>query len=158
MSAPRYRIPPKVLALLHEREMTCAKLARLSCLSERHVIRVLADHPQANARCRRRLIPWLTVGEVAQLNWPSFHAEQDKITQTEPTRPGTLLAVANDGKAPEGPGKDRHKPLMRNCAPPIAGLLDGFTASNTFPSPKNQTETRMPARAPRPVQTYEPNR
>lgn len=88
MSRPVHRIPAKVLSLLHEREMTCAKLGRLACLSERHVIRVLAGHPLANDRSKSKLIPWLTVKEMIELGDPwlrqwvefyaSFHTKQDK--------------------------------------------------------------------------------
>lgn len=69
MSRPRYRIAPKILALLHERGLTCAKLGQLACLSERHVMRALAGHPQVNKRSRARLIPHLTVAEITHLDW-----------------------------------------------------------------------------------------
>lgn len=69
MSAPRYRIPAKVIALLHDRGVTCARLGEMAGLSERHVIRTLAGHPKVNRRARIKIIPHLTAGELTFLDW-----------------------------------------------------------------------------------------
>lgn len=92
MSRPVHRIAPKVLSLLHERRMTCASLGRLAGLSERHVIRTLANHPQAHAKARSRLIPHLTAGELAHLGW-AYAADH--------THGGAVFHAAIDAQVPQ---------------------------------------------------------
>ena len=69
MSLPRHRIPPKALALLHDRDITVACLADHSGLSLNRVLRCLTGHPQERREDRRTLLPFVTPGERAALGW-----------------------------------------------------------------------------------------
>lgn len=138
MSIPRYRIPPKAVALLHERDVTCAWLAEKSGLATARVIRALSGHPLARPEDRTALIPFVTAEECHALGWNDAGCMLlvEQISQTE--RPGRnpLPAVDADLEAPEGPGTDGHKPLMRNrrvprlCTPAM-GLLPATLSVNT---------------------------
>ena len=75
--------------------------------------------------------------------------DANEFTQTEQTRQSTLLAVAKGGNAPEGPGADGNKPLMRNRAPIYAASAMGHTASNTLPPGLKLQESLSPIIHPR---------
>ncbi len=69
MSAPRYRIHPKVISLLHERGMTVEKLAAAILSGRAHVTQVMANKPGRGGQTRRKLNPLLTTAERELLGW-----------------------------------------------------------------------------------------
>lgn len=144
MSAPRYRIPAKVIALLHERGETVESIARKVGSGRAHVTQVLANKPGRGHHTRRRLTEFLKAEELALLGWslggvPLNGSTRNvpNLSQTEQTR-RAVPAVAPGGNAPEGPGTDGHKPLMRNRAPIHAASAMGILPAPFPPS----TETK----------------
>jgi hypothetical protein len=69
MSAPLYRIHPKVISLLHERGLTVEQLAAQAQSGRCHVTQVLANKPGRGFLTRKRLAPLLTERERALLGW-----------------------------------------------------------------------------------------
>lgn len=69
MSRPLHRIPPKVLALLHDRGETVETLARKARSGRAHVTQVLANKPGRGHHTRRRLAEFLTAEELALVGW-----------------------------------------------------------------------------------------
>ena len=85
MSAPLYRIPLKLRALLHERDCSVAKLATEARLPLRRVQDVLGHHPRAKARDRLVVARCLTPEERGVL----FRVEQSAPCSTEPLTQAT---------------------------------------------------------------------
>jgi len=71
MSRFVYRIPPKVLQLLHARGQTVEKLAQLARTGRTHAGQVLAGVPGRGGQTRRRLALLLTPDELQLLGWTS---------------------------------------------------------------------------------------
>lgn len=72
MSAPKYRIPAKVIASLHERRLTVQELARRIHSGRAHVSQVLANKPGRGYRTRRKLADHLLSTELALLGWDAL--------------------------------------------------------------------------------------
>ena len=72
MSAPRYRIPAKARALLKERDVTMAKLAEQSGISQARVLRAMTGHPDGTMDDRSTLTSYLFSEECAALGWDDF--------------------------------------------------------------------------------------
>lgn len=69
MSAPRYRIPPKFLSLLHERGMHVYNIAAQAGMGISTAQKTLAMHPLTGHQHRAKLAPYLTIPELAALAW-----------------------------------------------------------------------------------------
>lgn len=55
-----------------------------------------------------------------------------EIPNTETRRSVTLPRIDEAGESPEGPGRDGHKPLMRNRRPDDWPLRQGFSGQHTL--------------------------
>jgi hypothetical protein len=64
MSAPQYRIPPKLRALLRDRDCSVAKLAVQARLPLHRALRVLSRHPRSNSTDEMLVAACLTAEEV----------------------------------------------------------------------------------------------
>jgi hypothetical protein len=69
MSAPQYRIAPKLIASLHERGETVQSLAQKAGTGRCHATQVLANKPGRGHLTRRKLAPLLTFSELELLGW-----------------------------------------------------------------------------------------
>lgn len=72
MSAPRYRIPAKLLSLLHERGETVESLARQAGTGRAHANQVMANKPGRGYITRRKLAEFLKPEELQLLGWDSL--------------------------------------------------------------------------------------
>ena len=69
MSAPKYRIPPKFLCLLHERDLRVCHIAERAGLGISTAQKALARHPLTGEHHRAKLAPHLTHQEHLALGW-----------------------------------------------------------------------------------------
>lgn len=100
MSRPRHRIHPKLLAILHDRQMTVGGLAALAGTGRAHATQVLAGVPGRGYRTRRKLAAHLTATELALLGWEAdgqlknaLRVERSKSEFSQTERPGPASAT-----------------------------------------------------------------
>jgi hypothetical protein len=72
MSAPRYRIHPKLLSLLHERGETVASIARQAGTGRAHANQVMANKPGRGYITRCKLAQFLKPEELQILGWDAL--------------------------------------------------------------------------------------
>lgn len=69
MSAPQYRIPAKVRALLRDRGLSVQALAEKTGVPHRRVLRALSGHPAATATDALNIRRFLRLDELKALGW-----------------------------------------------------------------------------------------
>ena len=69
MSAPTYRMPPKLRALIRERGVTVVVLAERAGVPLGRALRVVSGHPDGRTDDRTAIARWLTAEERKALGW-----------------------------------------------------------------------------------------
>jgi len=99
MSAPKYRIAPKFLSLLHGRGMDVYNIAAQAGLSVSVAQKALGRHPRSRQQHRAKLAPFLTELELAALGWTTtgelFPVEQSAPCFPEPLSPAVAATAVN---------------------------------------------------------------
>jgi len=105
MSRPVYRIPAKVLSLLHARGVTVEQLAARAGTGRAHATQVMANKPGRGHHTRPRLAPLLTAEERALLGW----SEDGRLHPSHMERSTPILDTFRRSHAAEQQNPTRHE-------------------------------------------------